>query len=81
MGFLDPLTWEFDERPYLYVGNGQGDPIDEFDDPNDPVLQGEYTDYIDDFFRTDFAFAHFETSRCLTLFPVPPTAPPWITHA
>ena len=80
VGFLYPLTWEFDERQCLYVRNGQGGPIDELDDPNNPVLQGEYTDYIvDDLFSMDFALAHFDTSRCP--YPVPPTAPPWITHA
>ena len=75
VGFLYPLTWEFDERQCLYVGNGQGGPIDEVDDPNDPVLHGEYTEYIvDDLFSTDFAFGHFETSRCPTS--IPPTTPP-----
>ena len=77
VGFLYPLTWEFDERPCLYVGNGQGGPIDEVADPNDPVLQGEYTDYIvDSLFSTDFAFGHFETSRC-----PPPTTPPTDTSS
>ena len=42
VGFLYPLTWEFNERQCLYVGNGQVGPID---DLNNPVLQGEYTDY------------------------------------
>ena len=65
VGFLYPLTWEFDERQCLYVGNGQGGPIDEVDNPNDPVLQGEYTDYIvDDLYGTDFAFGHFVSSTC-----------------
>jgi len=78
VGFLYPLTWEFDERQCLYVGNGQGGPIDEVDDPNDPVLHGEYTEYIvDDLFSTDFAFGHFETSRCPTS--IPPTTPPATT--
>ena len=74
MGFLYPLTWEFDERQCLYVGNGQGGPIDEVDNPNDPVLQGEYTDYIiDDLYGTDFAFGHFVSSTCST--PTPTITP------
>ena len=77
VGLLHPLTWELDFRQCLYVGNRQGGPIDEVSDPNDPVLQGEYTNYrVNDLHGTNFAFAHFESSRCST-----PTAPPLATPA
>ena len=28
-GWCSPVTWEFLEHPCLYVGNGQGGPIEE----------------------------------------------------
>ena len=65
VGFLYPLTWEFEENQCLYVGNGQGGPIDEVDDPNAPVLYGDYTDYkVDSIFGTEFDYGHFQSSRC-----------------
>ena len=41
MGFLYSLIWELKENWCLYVGNRQGGPINEVDNLNDPVLQGE----------------------------------------
>ena len=65
VGFLYPLTWEFEENQCLFVGNGQGGPIDEVDNPNDPVIYGEYTDYkVDSIFGTEFDYDHFQSSRC-----------------
>jgi len=65
VGFLYPLTWEYIERQCLYVGNGQGGPTEEVDNPNDPVLQGEYTDFIvNDIFGMEFKYTHFDSSRC-----------------
>ena len=65
VGFLYPLTWEFEENQCLYVGNGQGGPIDEVESPNDPVLYGEYSDYkVDNIFGTEFDYDHFESARC-----------------
>jgi len=65
VGFLYPLTWELDFRQCLYVGNKQGGPIGEVNDPNDPVLQGEYQDYeVDNIFGTAFQYSHFDDSRC-----------------
>jgi len=65
VGFLNPLTWELDFRQCLYVGNKKGGPIDEVNDPNDPVLQGVYRDYeVDSIFGTAFQYSHFDDSRC-----------------
>ena len=65
VGLLHPLTWELESRQCLYVGNRQGGPIDEVDDPNDSVLQGKYDDYeIGNLFDTEFDYGHFEDDRC-----------------
>ena len=66
VGFLYSLNWELKESWCLYVGNRQGGPINEVDSPNDPVLQGEYSDYkVDSIFGTEYAFDHFESTRCM----------------
>ena len=78
VGFLYPLTWEFDERQCLYVGMGREVQLMKLITPNDPVLQGEYTDYIiDDLYGTDFAFGHFVSSACSTS---TPTITPVLTY-
>ena len=65
VGFLYPLTWEFEENQCLYVGNGQGAPIDEVESPNDPVIYGNYSHYkVDSIFGTEFDYDHFDSSRC-----------------
>ena len=59
-GILYSYTWEFDEGMCLYVGNRQAGPIYEVESPNDPVIEGAYTDYImNDAFATDFAYSRF----------------------
>ena len=60
------MTWEFEERPCLYVGNSQAGPLGERDvDPNDSVIEGSYMDYrVDSMFSSDFKFSHFEETRC-----------------
>ena len=66
VGFLYFLNWELKENWCLYVGNRQGGPINEVDNPNDPVLQGECSDYkVDNIFGTEYAFGHFESARCM----------------
>ena len=45
VGFLYSLNWELNENWCLYVGNRQGGPINEVDNLNDPMLQGEYSEY------------------------------------
>ena len=66
VGFLYSLNWERKENLCLYVGNRQGGPINEVDNPNDPVLYGEYSDYkVDSIFGTEFNYDHFESARCM----------------
>ena len=68
-GWHYPVTWEFLERPCLYVGNGQGGPIDEIEDPNDSVIEGTYVDYkVESAFDTSHMFSHFDEANC----PPPP---------
>ena len=65
VGLLSSVTWEFERRPCIYVGNSQAGPIQEVDAPNDSVIEGEYTDYeVDSMFATDFVYSHFEANRC-----------------
>ena len=65
MGCLSPRTWESKKRQCLYVGNRQGGSSDEVDSPNDPVIQGRYTDYVvNDTLGTEFEYTHFDSSRC-----------------
>ena len=64
-GFLYELSWEFESKQCLYVGNNQGGPIGEVIDPNDSVIEGSYEDYITtDAFETDFKYAVFENHVC-----------------
>ena len=66
VGFLYSLNWELKEEWCLYVGNRQGGPIYEVNNPNDPVLHGKYSDYkVDNIFGTEYAFDHFEPARCM----------------
>ena len=65
VGLLHSVTWELERRPCIYVGNAQAGPISEVVTPNDPVIEGDYTDYeVDSLFATDFIYSHFEASRC-----------------
>ena len=59
------MTWEFEKRPCLYVGNSQAGPLGEDVVPNDSVIEGVYSDYeVESMFASDFTFSHFEESRC-----------------
>ena len=65
VGILSTVTWEFEKRPCIYVGNSQAGPISEVDSPNGSVIEGEYTDYeVASMFATDFTYSHFDESRC-----------------
>ena len=65
VGVLASVTWEFEKRPCIYVGNSQAGPIAEVVTPNDSVIEGEYTDYeVTSMFDTGFTYSHFETDRC-----------------
>ena len=59
------VTWEFEKRPCLYVGDSQAGPLGETVDPNDSVIEGTYRDYeVDSLFSPDFVFSHFDESKC-----------------
>ena len=65
VGIRYSVTWEFEKRPCIYVGNSQAGPIDEVDTPNDSVIEGEYTEYeVASMFATSFKYSHFEDNRC-----------------
>lgn len=59
------LSWSRDVEDCLYVGNRQGGPIREVDSPNDPVIEGHYTDYIvTGAFQTMFKYSVFNSTYC-----------------
>ena len=65
VGLKYSVTWEFEKRVCYYVGNTQAGKLAEVSDPNDSVIEGDYTDYkVDSLFATDFKFSHFDVSRC-----------------
>ena len=67
IGSMYFLTWEFEETPCIYAGNGQGGPLAEFSttSTNDPVIQGEYTDYsVTRPFEVDFVYAIEDEGSC-----------------
>ena len=60
------VTWEFEKRPCLYVGNSQAGPLGEIVDPNDSVIEGTYQNYqVNSMFSSDFAFSHFDETQCM----------------
>ena len=64
-GLLAGYSWERDRENCFYVGNRQAGTIVEVNDPNDPVIEGTYSDYqMTDAFSTDFKFSHFDEDRC-----------------
>lgn len=68
VGVLGRLTWEVEEGPCLYVGDSQSDSTYEFEDPNDSVIEGLYTDYIvSEGFGDDFKFGLFDVDKCETI--------------
>lgn len=65
VGMFYERAWDLSESPCLYVGNKQGGPSGEFDDPNDSVLQGSYQDYeVSTLFSNDFIYSVFESDTC-----------------
>lgn len=66
IGFLEDVTWDFTPQQCLYVGNAQGGPINEAADgePNDSLIEGDYTQYImDSSYDVGFTYQHFN-SQC-----------------
>ena len=65
IGLGASVTWEFERRPCLYVGNSQAGPLGETVDPNDSVIEGTYKYYeVDSMFSPDFVFSHFNETNC-----------------
>ncbi|XP_065918054.1 uncharacterized protein [Dysidea avara] len=65
VGHLYDVTWDFTPIPCVYAGNRNGGPVAEFDDPNDSVIEGRYTDYeTSGLFSTQFTYSRFDNSRC-----------------
>jgi hypothetical protein len=65
VGVWNEVTWEFEKRGCYYAGNKQAGELAEVAEPNDPVIEGEYSQYkVDSLFSTGFAFSHFSDSRC-----------------
>ena len=65
VGHLYDVTWDFTPVPCVYAGNRNGGPVYEFDNPNDPVIEGNYTQYqVSDIFSTQFTYEQFDESRC-----------------
>ena len=53
---LFDTTWDAEEKPCLYAGDGQAGP---------DVLEGSYLDYqVEDMFDTDFKFSQFRAGYC-----------------
>ena len=64
VGIMHERTWS-EKGICLFVGNRQGGSIGEVEDPNDPVIEGVYSDYIiNSKFETDFENAVFKKEKC-----------------
>ena len=65
VGHLYDVTWDFTPVPCVYAGNRNGGPVFEFDNPNDSVIEGNYTLYeVSDLFSTGFTYEQFDEARC-----------------
>ena len=65
VGLKSDVTWEFENRVCYYVGNTQAGKLAEVDDPNDSVIEGEYTEYkVETLFSTAFKYSHFDEGNC-----------------
>ena len=65
-GRLYDLTWSFEKDPCLYVGNRQAGPIYKVKDPNDPIIEGSYLQYMvpDLFNEGEFVYGLFGEDSC-----------------
>ena len=65
-GLFQKQTWNHDPFPCLYAGDRQGGPIFEVTDPNDPVIEEGYKDYVVPgvFSEKDYKFGLFDDSKC-----------------
>ena len=65
VGLKSNVTWEFEKRVCYYVGNKQAGKLAEVSDPNDSVIEGDYTEYkVASLFATGFKYSHFEEGGC-----------------
>ena len=66
VGLRSGVTWEFERRVCYYVGNTQAGELAEVSEPNDSVIEGEYSDYqVESLFATEFIYTHFNEEKCL----------------
>ena len=66
LAYLHSRTWDRRKNEYcLYAGSIQGGRIFELKSPNDPVIEGRYTEYIvPEPFSAEFVYSHFDMSEC-----------------
>ena len=65
VGLKSDRTFEFERRVCYYAGNTQAGELAEVSEPNDSVIEGEYSDYrVESLFATEFTYTHFDDSRC-----------------
>ncbi len=58
-------SWDRTQSPCYYAGSSQGGPLNEFDSPSDPVIQGRYTQYrLRELQDTDFVYSQFDNDLC-----------------
>lgn len=58
-------NWDNSAGPCIYVGNAQGGPSGELEDPNDSVIEPSYTSYrLSGLHHTEFAFKQFRDEMC-----------------
>ena len=65
-GWLYDLSWSFEEEPCLYAGNRQAGPIYQVKDPNDPIIEGSYLQYMVPglFSERGFVYGLFDENNC-----------------
>ena len=67
VGLRSSVTWSWERKPCLYVGNTQAGPLAEVVDPNDSVIEGTYNDYVvESIFSPILKFAHIDNNNCMT---------------
>ena len=74
-GWMYGLTWDTEDGPCLYVGNGQGGIIREVLSPNEGVIEDIYKDYqvSSAFSEENYKFGSFDEARCPIATGVPPS--------
>ena len=58
-------VWDTTPGVCFYAGSFQAGPIAEIDEPNDPVIEGVYSDYrVSGLFDTEYMYSQFNDLRC-----------------